>query len=159
MADPDATRIYKETIDAASLAAFNGDLAGLVQRIAVPCMFNMADRKAIATTSEELDVLLQDYAHKLAASGVVEEVETDHQASYMLGRRDMISGSHLTAWHYLDGTSRAPFGNRIVLLHYPDGWRVIWFEAELACAEIDLISADFLATQTAMLEHLARPRP
>ncbi|HPD91782.1 MAG: hypothetical protein H6900_01545 [Rhodobacter sp.] len=147
MAGIDARAVYEAHLRAASRAAFSGDLRGLLARFAIPSQIAMADRSIVITSSEELDLALQDYVHRLQAEGITDEREWCDDAVVVRGMPDLISGRHTTEWHFGDGRPPRRFGNRMVLLRHPEGWKLLWLRSDLACDEMELLSAEFVAAQ------------
>lgn len=157
MSEFDARRIYQEHLDAASRAAFRGDFNQFLEYIAIPSQVVMADREVVISTSEELELLMQDYALSLQAEGVVAEREWCIEAAFVPNMPDMIAGTNLTEWTFADGRPPRRFANRLVLLHYPVGWKLIWLQSDLACEDLNMISPEFAAAQAGILSSL-RPQ-
>lgn len=153
----DARRIYQEHLDAASQAAFRGDFEEFLKHVAIPSQVTMADRDIVISTSEELELVTQDYALRLQAEGVISEREWCVEAAFVPNMPDMIAGTSLTEWTFADGRPPRRFANRIVLLHYPEGWKLMWLQSDLACEELDVISLEFATAQAGILSSL-RPQ-
>ena len=154
MAKLDARRIYQEHLDSASQAAFRGDFEEFLKHVAIPSRVEMADREIVISTSEELELVMQDYALRLQAEGVISERERCIEATFVPNMPDMIAGTSLTEWTFADGRPPRRFANRIVLLRYPDGWKLMWLQSDLACEDLDMISPEFAAAQASILSSL-----
>ena len=151
-----AIDIYSRHLQAASKATFTGDLEGVLAHIAIPSHIQTADRDAIVTSPEELDLLMQDYSQLLQHEGVTEEVERCLEASFVPGMDDMVAGTHETTWLFADGRPPVTFRTRILLLRYGAQWKMIWLQSELACAQLAVVSAEFASAQRVALEKISQ---
>jgi hypothetical protein len=146
-----AIAIYEAHLKAASQAALSGDFAAIMATFALPSQIVLADREVVLASPEELGLALEDYAHRLQAEGVIEEREWCTAATAMPGIPALISGSHITEWVFADGRPPHRFGNQMVLMCYPEGWKLLWLRSDLAAEKIDVLSADFVAAQAKAL--------
>lgn len=158
MAKSDPRTIYERHLAAVSPAAMSGDFEVVLANIAVPSQILMADREVVIASPEELELVMQDYVHRLQAEGVVDERETCLDAAFVPGMPDLIAGRHQTEWHFADGRPPLTFGTRLLLFHYPAGWKMIWLQTDLSCDDIEALSAEFVAAQVLALHHISRGR-
>ena len=158
MDDTNPVAIYERHLAAVSPAALSGDFEVILAHIAIPSQFLTADREAIAASPDELALILEDYARGVQGEGVVDEREEVLDAAFVPGMPDMIAGRHVTEWHFADGRPPHRFATRILLWRYPQGWKLIWLQTELACADIPALSADFAAAQLFALHHISQGR-
>ena len=158
MAPVGARAIYQACLDAASRAAFTGDLCALLTAFAIPSQIATADRSIVLTSPEELDLAMQDYVERLAENGVSDEHEVCDAAEFVPGMPDMIAGRHVTEWTHADGRPPRRFANRMILMRYPEGWRIMWLQSDLSCDEVEMLSADWVAAQARTLNHISGGR-
>ena len=159
MAGIDPRQIYDHHLRATSEAAMAGDIVGVLANVVLPAHIQTTDCAIIATTSEELETVVLDYAQLLASEGVIDEREVCLSTALVPGMDDMIAGVHETEWHFADGRPVRRFRNRVLLMRHGASWKMMWLQSELSCAELPVLTAAAVAAHRAALTKIAREQP
>lgn len=150
----DARAIFEAHMDACWKAAREGDFAGVRATFAIPCQIVLADSEMIVTSEDELRAALEHYAGRLAAEGVVEELNWCTEAELVAGKRGIIVGDHMTEWRLADGRPPIRYATQVVLAAYPTGWKLLWLRSELGMHDLEVLDPEFIAQQARQLAEM-----
>jgi hypothetical protein len=143
-----AILIYQQNLDAVSRALWSGDLALMLQHIALPNQMLTEDAEYVIASPDEMLLLMQDFRASLAAMGADSYVRLCRRADFVPGRLDMITGHHDT-FILRDGkTLRAPYLNQMTLIRSQTGtWLGLRIEARTRNDDCQIISPDLALAQ------------
>jgi len=152
----DPQRIYQAHMERGSRATFMGDVETTLALTALPVQIIMADCDLVVATEEDLATLVRGYAARLSAEGVTEEREWCTEATFVTDHADLIAGTHVTEWRHADGRAPHRFVNRLVMMHFTEGWKSVWLQSGLASSQVEAICPAFITDQAEKLRGSGR---
>jgi hypothetical protein len=137
-------RLYQSHLDTVSRAVLEGDLATILQHIALPNMMSTRTKRVVATCPEEMDVIVSDIRAQLLARNVTEFRRTCIEANFVVGVPDMIVGRHRTE-ALSHGVPVLPeYAGSMAMMRINGTWQGIWLDTDADDLAVTMLSADFI---------------
>lgn len=142
-----AKRAYQDYLDVVTRALLEGDLATMLQHVALPFVISTRSYRLVATRPEELDVFVSDLRALLADHKVTLYRRTCIEARFVDASRNTIIGSHLTEAFTDDGPAMPSHTGGMALLRIDGTWKAIWLDSNADDNVIAILSKDVSKAQ------------
>ncbi len=142
-----ARDIYQYNLDCVSRALFEGDLATMLDHLALPHLMMTADTEVVIASPDELLIGITDYREYLAATGVTGYSRVCRQASFVPSRNDLIVGRHDSVLVRKGQREPVLYANRMTLMRIEGRWMSVQIEMDGCNADNPVIADDMAHAQ------------
>ena len=142
-----ARAIYQHNLDCVSRALLEGDLATMLEHLALPHLMVTDDTQVVIASPDELLIGMNGYREYLAATGVTSYSRVVRQASFVPSRSDLIVGRHDSVILRDGQPDPVLYPNRMTLMRIEGRWMSVQIEMDGRNADNPVIAADMAQAQ------------